>query len=201
MSLLRRVVSGVAGAGVDIANDQLAMLRQQRLMEIQQNFRREERAEDRKYQSERDAREDSRFAQQLAMNQENMRADNKSREAGLAMQREGLNLQKDNSEYSRVADAYAGAMSGVAGISSRIAEIEKQQPKIGQDGQPLEDLTLFNNRKYKLLADLEEKLELETEKAKAQVGAINKQFPGYQKYFTLPQENTTPKLLRRPGSN
>ncbi len=141
----------------------------------------------------------------LGIQAENMREDNKARKAQLGISQEGLNLQKDNSEYSRVADAYTGAMAGVAGISSRIAEVEKMQPKIGPDGQPLEDLKTFNDRKIEMLATLEGKLEVERERAKVQADKIHAQFPQYKKYFAPePQQKApsgAPALLQRPSSS
>lgn len=136
----------------------------------------------------------------------NNEADTKSRNAQLSISQESLNLQKDNSEYSRVADAYSGAMAGVAGISSRIAEVEKMQPKISADGTPIEDPKTFNDRKIQMLADLEDKLEVERARAKTQVEQIHTQFPQYKKYFVQekPKEpamqDSTPTLLRRAAT-
>lgn len=141
----------------------------------------------------------------LTLQEENMRADNKSRSAQLGIAQAGLNLQQDNSEYSRVADAYSGAMAGVAGISSRIAEVEKMQPKVNAEGVT-EDLKAFNDRKIQLLADLEDKLEVERASAKTQVDQIHTQFPQYKKYFVQEKpkdpvmQDSTPTLLRRAAT-
>lgn len=203
-NMLKQAARGLAGAAVGLADDALAELRARRMQEFQYSLGAGDR--DRNYQLQKDGQDHQKAHQEksLDMQAENMRADNKSREASIGLQREGLGLQQDNSEYSRVADAYSGAMAGVAGISARMAEIEKQQPKIGSDGQPLEDPKSFNDRKDQMLADLEAKLEVERERAKSQVDSLSKQFPQYQKYFVQPkpvqQEAAVPPLLRRPGA-
>lgn len=131
----------------------------------------------------------------------NNEADTKYRNAQLGIAQEGLNLQKDNSEYLRVADAYSGAIAGVASISSRIAEVEKMQPKMSADGMPLEDPKTFADRKVQMLADLEDKLEVERVRAKSQVEQIHTQFPQYKKYFVQSQQSpapgTPPTLLQK----
>jgi hypothetical protein len=171
-------------------------------------IRREERTEarelaDRSFELQKKGQEHSIESSERSykLQEENVRADNASRNAQLGIAREGLNLQKDNSEFSRVENAFAGAMAGVASITQRMAEIEKQQPKIGADGTPVEDPQAFQDRKVQMLADLEDKLEAERARAKIRVNEIQQQFPQYKKYFVQGEkqpEKVAPPLLQRP---
>lgn len=203
---------GVIGHGIQQkAQFDWQELRQANLERIRAEERGQDRAmqkeqADRSYELQKKGQEHSmaNSDKSLSIQEENMRADNKSRGAQLSISQESLNLQKDNSEYSRVENAYAGAMAGVAGISSRIAEVEKMQPKISADGTPIEDPKTFNDRKIQMLADLEDKLEAERARAKAQVEQIHTQFPQYKKYFVQEKpkdpamQDSTPTLLKRP---
>ena len=200
---------GIIGQGIQQkAQADWQEQRQANLDRIRQEERGQDRAmqkeqADRSYDLQKSGQEHSikNSDKSLALQEENMRADNKSRNAQLGISQAGLNLQQDNSEYSRVENAYAGAMAGVAGVSSRIAEVEKMQPKISADGTPIEDPKTFNDRKIQMLADLENKLELERERAKNQVNQIHEQFPQYKKYFVpgekQPAASEAPSLLRR----
>lgn len=141
----------------------------------------------------------------LQLQEENMRADNGSRGAQLALAREGLDLQKDNSEFSRVQNAYLGAMAGVANLSERMAEVEKLQPKLSADGTPLEDPKTFQDRKMQMLAELEDKLDAERAIASTKVAQLGEEFPQYQRYFVQSKKQTAapspPPLLQRATAN
>lgn len=216
-NLLAKAARGFSGAVVDIADNALAELRQRRAQEFQYNLGAADRAQvradekeraDRSFELQKTSSEHqmANSDKSLAIQEENMRADNKSRNAQLGIAQEGLNLQKDNSEFGRVEQAYSGAMAGVTDLTHRIAEIEKMQPKLSSDGTPLEDPKTFQDRKMQMLADLEDRLEGERARARDKVEQIHTQFPQYKKYFVqqkpepveLPANNLPPPLLRRP---
>ncbi|HWV16048.1 MAG TPA: hypothetical protein VN030_11525 [Cellvibrio sp.] len=198
MGLLRRVAAGIAGAGVDIANDQLAMLRQQRLMEVQQNFRREERAEDRAerqterdqamaLQAKRDARDDARYAEQTARqdryHNDDMAASNRNFAATQENTRNDNNRVAHNDELNEASLAYAGASAGLAAIDAELFKIKGMRPRQNANGELLDNPDAFNTWQKDLTSELNIKRQAEVDRIKPIIQDLDKRYSKFNHIF------------------
>lgn len=191
-SILSKAVRGFAGAAVGIADDALAELRSRRLQEFQFNLgagEREQARQDnlnqqnRQYDLQKQG-QDHQIAnsdKSLAMQQENMRADNASRSAQLSISQQGLDLQKDNSEFGKAKFTYDQAMSGVDLAAKQLDEAIHLKPPIDPTtGQPINDPS-FGESRGKLIEERTAQLN----RAKIQAAKLHDQIssnPKFEKY-------------------
>lgn len=202
-SLLKKAARGFADAGVSLAQDALAELRQRRLMELQQGFAREdreinradrkeerqqevdfrtqEREQDMQYRQQRDQSEDSYRQQTL---------EKSDRQFDATMDARG-----EEQEFGRVSGAYESAMSSVGAAQKQLEAAMKMRPEIDPNtGMPIKDPT-FGATREQAIAQAQEALENARISATKNYKELNTRFPQYQKYF-----DTTPKPQQAAAS-